>query len=122
MPTFDDARRLILSSVAPMRVERVCLLDAVGRVLPEEVVAPCNLPLCDNSAMDGYAVRAADCGGYAATGGLATGTGQRMAPRSPPPAAAGAGGQPVRLKITGYIPAGRLADHPLEPGCAFKIM
>jgi molybdopterin molybdotransferase len=107
MPTFDDARRLILGSVAPLRVERVGLLDAVGRVLAEDVVAPCDLPLCDNSAMDGYAVRAADCGGYAATD---------AAP------AAGAGGQPVRLKITGCIPAGGLAAHPLEPGCAIKIM
>jgi molybdopterin molybdotransferase len=107
MPSFDDARRLILSSVAPLRVERVGLLDAVGRVLAEDVVAPCDMPLCDNSAMDGYAVRAADCGGYAATD---------AAP------AAGAGAQAVRLKITGYIPAGRLPDRALEPGCAIKIM
>ena len=93
MPSFDEALRLILGSVAPLRVERVSLLDAVGRVLAEEVAAPCDIPACDNSAMDGYAVRAADCAG-----------------------------QPVRLKITGYIPAGRLAEHRLEPGCAFKIM
>lgn len=93
MPSFDEALRLILGSVAPLRVERVSLLDAVGRVLAEEVAAPCDIPACDNSAMDGYAVRAADCAG-----------------------------QPVRLKITGYIPAGRLAEHRLEPGCAIKIM
>jgi molybdopterin molybdotransferase len=90
-----------------LRVERVGLLDAVGRVLAEDVSAPCNIPACDNSAMDGYAVRSADCVGHAA-------------PDAAP--AAGAGVQPVRLKITGYIPAGRLPEHPLEPGCAIKIM
>jgi molybdopterin molybdotransferase len=112
MPTFDDARRLILNSVAPLRVERVGLLESVGKVLAEDVVAPWNMPRCDNSAMDGYAVRSADCGGYAATDA------------APPAAGAGvpAAGEPVRLNITGYIPAGRLPTHPVEPGCAIKIM
>ena len=57
MTSFEDALRLILGSVAPLRVERVSLLDATGRVLAEDVVAPWNMPACDNSAMDGFAVR-----------------------------------------------------------------
>jgi molybdopterin molybdotransferase len=102
MTSYEDALHLILGSVAPLRVERVSLLDAVSRVLAEDVVAPWDMPLCDNSAMDGFAVRSADCGGYTA--------------RDAAPAAG------ARLKITGYIPAGRLADRPLEPGCAIRIM
>ena len=109
MPSYENALRLILGSVAPLRVERVSLLDAVSRVLAEDVVAPWNLPACDNSAMDGFAVRSADCGGYAATAGV-------LAGNAPLPTAG------ARLKITGYIPAGRLADQPLEPGCAIRIM
>jgi molybdopterin molybdotransferase len=102
MTSYEDALCLILGSVAPLRVERVGLLDAVSRVLAEDVIAPWDMPLCDNSAMDGFAVRSADCGGAADS-----------------PAAAGAG---AKLRITGYIPAGRLPDQPLEPGCAIRIM
>ena len=108
MTSFEDALRLILGSVAPLRVERVSLLDAAGRVLAEDVVAPWNMPACDNSAMDGFAVRSADCVGYGPTDG--------------PPAASAGASAGARLKITGYIPAGKLADQPLEPGCAIRIM
>ena len=52
---------MILSSVSPLGVERVELLAALGRVVAEDVVAPWDLPSCDNSAMDGFAVRSADC-------------------------------------------------------------
>ncbi len=83
---------MILSSVSPLGAERVDLLAALGRVVSEDVVAPWDLPFCDNSAMDGYAVRADDCRG------------------------------PARLKITGYIPAGGTASVAVEPGCAVKIM
>ena len=93
MPSFDEARRIILANVAPLRVERVALLEAAGRVLAEEIVAAWNMPFCDNSAMDGFAVRSADC------------------------TAPGA-----RLKITGYLPAGATPEGALEPGCAIRIM
>ena len=62
MPTFEEARKTILDSVAPLGIERVMLLDAPGRVLAEDIAAPWDMPLWDNSAMDGYAVRSADCG------------------------------------------------------------
>ena len=92
MPTYEEARNIVLESVAPLGAERIETGRALGRTLAEDVVAPWPLPLCDNSAMDGYAVRADDCRG------------------------------PARLRITGYIPAGGTASVGVEPGCAVKIM
>src|SRR5580692_9410574 len=57
----DDAERLITERVASVDgYETVPLREAAGRVLVEDVVAPVNVPPFDNSAVDGYAVRAAD--------------------------------------------------------------
>ncbi len=93
MPTsFEDARKLILDHVTPLGTERVSLLDAVGRAIAEPVFASGDMPRFDNSAMDGFAVRAADCR------------------------------PGVALRISGYIPAGGRAEPPVEPGCAVKIM
>ena len=92
MPTYEEARSIVLESVAPLGAERVETGRALGRTLAEDVSAPWPLPFCDNSAMDGYAVRAVDCQG------------------------------PARLKITGYIPAGGTASVIVTPGCAVKIM
>ena len=36
MPTFDEARKMILDSVTPLGIERVALLDSLGRVIAEE--------------------------------------------------------------------------------------
>lgn len=93
MPTFEEARRVICDSVAPLGVERVSIFDAPERVIAEEITSPWNMPLCDNSAMDGFAVRAADCSAI-----------------------------PVTLRVTGYIPAGGTICGPVEPGCAIRIM
>ncbi len=57
---------LALAAVGPLGTEAVPLADALGRVLAVDVVAPLDLPLFDNSAMDGYAVRAADVAGASA--------------------------------------------------------
>lgn len=62
-PRFSaaDARRAILERLSPVAGwERVAVRDALGRVLAQDVFAPCNVPAHDNSAMDGYAVRFAD--------------------------------------------------------------
>lgn len=94
MVSFEEARRLILDTVQPLGVERISLLDATGRILAENIAAPWDLPLWDNSAMDGYAVRAEDC--------------QTI---------------PCRLRVTGFLPAGAKADGvTVEPGCAVRIM
>jgi molybdopterin molybdotransferase len=60
MLELEDALNRILSVVHPLGHETVALTEAAGRVLAEPVVSPVDLPRFDNSAMDGYAVRAAD--------------------------------------------------------------
>ena len=92
MTNYEQARRMIQEKVAPAGVERVLLLDAAGRVLAEDYTAPKDMPGWDNSAMDGFAVRSADC-----TPG-------------------------VVLKVTDYIPAGVSSDDVVAPGCAARIM
>ena len=92
MPTYEEARNIVLENVAPLGTERVETGRALGRTLAEDVAAPWPLPSWDNSAMDGYAVRTDDCRGAA------------------------------RLKITGYVPAGGSTAVIVTPGCAVKIM
>jgi molybdopterin molybdotransferase len=55
--TVEQAREQILTRVAMLPAERVVLLDALGRVLAEPVVAAREIPPWPNSSMDGYAVR-----------------------------------------------------------------
>jgi molybdopterin molybdotransferase len=60
MISFDEARELVLAGLAPLERESVPLAGALGRVLAEEIVAREDLVGYSRSAMDGYAVRAAD--------------------------------------------------------------
>jgi molybdopterin molybdotransferase len=92
MPAFEEARRIILEHAMPLGTERVGLLESVGRVLWEDISAPWDLPSFSNSAMDGYAVRAADC------------QDGRVLP------------------IIDYVPAGERAEKSVAPGTAIKIM
>jgi len=91
-PSFEEAVRLILDAVSPLESESVSLLDSLGRISAVDVSAPWSTPRCDNSAMDGFAVRAADC----------------------EPGAA--------LPIAGYMPAGATPIPAVGPRCAIKIM
>lgn len=61
--SVDDALARILDRVRPLEGERVPLSDAVGRVLSEPARALVDLPPFASSAMDGFAVRAADTPG-----------------------------------------------------------
>lgn len=68
MLTVTEARTTILSAAQSLvaekplhKTETVFLLESCGRILAQDVIATVNVPPCDNSAMDGYAVRAADC-------------------------------------------------------------
>ncbi len=97
MISVDEALAEILSHVRPLDAERVQVLDALGRVLAEEIVSDIDIPPFDNSAMDGYAVRAADIAG--------------AAPESP-----------VRLRVAGSVAAGYVAEQRVEPGTAIRIM
>ena len=59
-----EAERLIAERIVPVAErETVALREAAGRVLAADVVAPFDLPPFDNSAVDGYAVRAEDLDG-----------------------------------------------------------
>ncbi|MGH3876306.1 MAG: molybdopterin molybdotransferase MoeA [Actinophytocola sp.] len=97
-PLSVDEYRLRLASLVPAApVVPTPLAECVGRVLGEDVVSPVALPPFDNSAMDGYAVRAADVAG---------------ADR----------GAPVRLPVPEDIPAGRTDVVALRAGTAHRIM
>ncbi len=57
----DKAREAIRACLVPVaEAERVAVRAALGRILAEDVVSPIDVPAHDNSAMDGYALRAAD--------------------------------------------------------------
>ncbi|MCL6271367.1 molybdopterin molybdotransferase MoeA [Sansalvadorimonas sp. 2012CJ34-2] len=59
--SLDDAIASLTSSVSPIsETELISLADCDGRVLAENITSPINVPSHDNSAMDGYALRAAD--------------------------------------------------------------
>ncbi len=60
MITEDDALDRILASVAPLTPESVPITEALARFSAGDVLSPADLPRFDQSAMDGYAVRAAD--------------------------------------------------------------
>jgi molybdopterin molybdotransferase len=62
MHTLEQARAEMLEVIAPLPAETAPLAQAAGRVLAAEVRAAVDLPRFDNSAMDGYAVRAVDAG------------------------------------------------------------
>jgi len=63
----DDALALVLKDLTPLEVEQVPLAEAHGRVLAEDLAATMTQPPFDASAMDGYAVRAADIAALPAT-------------------------------------------------------
>ena len=60
MITVEKATREILDAIPVLGLEKVNILEALGRVLGEDVFAPRNIPPQDNSAMDGFAVNAED--------------------------------------------------------------
>jgi molybdopterin molybdotransferase len=95
--TVPEAVTRITERIAPRAAERVPLLDALGRVLAEPAVATYTLPQWDNSAMDGYAVRAGDIAGATAE-------------------------QPVDLPVLETVAAGAFATQPVGPGQAIRIM
>ena len=60
MISLDAARALLLGGVVPMAAEQVALADAAGRILAADVIASFDQPALPTSAMDGYAIAAAD--------------------------------------------------------------
>ena len=60
MHTLEEARAEMLQAITPLAAETIPLPQAAGRVLAMGAQAKIDLPRFDNSAMDGYAVRAAE--------------------------------------------------------------
>src|SRR5258708_40229932 len=60
MISADQALKIVLENVTSLGVERIPILDALARVLAENISSSRDIPGFDNSAMDGYAVRATD--------------------------------------------------------------
>jgi molybdopterin molybdotransferase len=99
--TVEEARARMLAAAAPLVAEQVVLDLAVGRVLAEPVTALRNQPPFAASAMDGWAVRAADApgrlaiigesaAGHAFTGPVGKGEAVRIFTGAPVPAGADA--------------------------------
>ena len=86
---LEEARERMLNGVEPLGVERIALSNALGRVLAEPVLALVTLPPWDNSAMDGFAVRAADVAGASNEA-------------------------PVRLRVVGEVAAGHVPTMTVE--------
>src|SRR5881397_2322560 len=96
MLTPTEAARLILEHIAPLPAARRPLREALDLVLAEDVASPIDLPAWDNSAMDGYAARAAD-----------------VAPARPE--------RKVTLAVIETVPAGRFPTKALGPAQATRI-
>ena len=97
MQNVDDYLAEILAAIRPLTPRELSLEDADGGVLAEDITAQWPLPPFDNSAMDGYAVRAAD---------LAAATAEH----------------PVTLPVTGEVAAGDTREHQVAPGSCVRIM
>ncbi len=97
MLSVEEAATRITASVAPLAPLRVPLPSALGAVLAEDAISPITLPHWDNSAMDGYAVVAADVAGADET-------------------------RPVALPVVGTIAAGAQPERALARGEAMRIM
>ncbi|ATY15106.1 molybdopterin molybdenumtransferase MoeA [Amycolatopsis sp. AA4] len=93
MISVDEYRETVTELLGRAPVRTVPVAEAAGLVLARDVLAGVALPPFDNSAMDGYAVRAADVADV-----------------------------PVTLPVADDIPAGRVDVKPLEPGTAQRIM
>ncbi len=93
MISVEEALAYILKHFQPLEPETVPLLDALDRVLTQDIVSDINVPPFNNSAMDGYAVRAIDVAK-----------------------------PPMTLRVIGDVAAGYTATRAVEPGTAMRIM
>ncbi len=97
MISVEEAQDAILPHIPRLGRERVHIMAALGRVLAEDVVAPRPIPPWANSAMDGYAVRAADL-------------------------VAVSGENPATLRVVAELQAGFESSRAVGPGEVIRIM
>jgi molybdopterin molybdotransferase len=97
MLTVEEALQKILDAVDVLDEETVPIIDAAGQVLAEDVASDVTVPPLDNSAMDGYAVRAADTQEASET-------------------------SPKYLKVIDTVMAGAISNKEVTPGTAIRIM
>lgn len=97
MISVEAALEIILSGIKPLGMERINILSSLGRVLGEDISASIDNPPWDNSAMDGYALRAIDI---------------KTASKD----------KPVILKVIEDLPAGYTAKKTIKKGEAIRIM
>lgn len=95
--TVQEALTAVLAGVSVVSAEQVPLLEALGRVLAQDVVAQDSLPPFANSSMDGYALIAADL-------------------------AAASQENPAILRVVGDVAAGAVQDVVVQRGTAVRIM
>ncbi|HLI91112.1 MAG TPA: gephyrin-like molybdotransferase Glp [Ktedonobacteraceae bacterium] len=96
MISVEEALERILSEIEPLNIVQLPLSEALGAVLAQDIIAQEDIPPFANSAMDGFALLSKD-----------------SKPRD---------GQPPRLRVTGGVAAGYVADRPVEEGTAMRIM
>ena len=96
MLEFEEALARVLAAVPVPTSETISLNEAAGRVLAGQIRSPVDLPGFDNSAMDGYALRAAD-----------------VASAKPD--------SPVRLRLAGKVPAGELFAGKVTAGTCVRL-
>ena len=97
MISVKEAQNKILSFIQLLGSEKVSLLEALGRVIAEDVYASRDLPPYDNSGMDGYAVRHEDIQNASSD-------------------------HPIRLEVVEDLPAGFISSKTIEKGQAIRIM
>jgi len=97
MISVEQALEKILSRVDVLEEEQRPILDSMGQVLAEDIYSTIDIPPLDNSAMDGYAVRAEDTRGAS-----------QQSPRF--------------LRVIDTVMAGSISGYEVEPGTAVRIM
>jgi molybdopterin molybdotransferase len=103
--SIDEGRARVLEAVRPLDVEDAALTEALDRVVARDIASPRDVPPFDNSAMDGFAVRAGPAAELEVVGESRAGR--------PSPAEVGQG-EAIRISTGAAIPAGATAVVPVE--------
>jgi molybdopterin molybdotransferase len=103
--SIDEGRARVLDAVQPLDIQDAALTDALDRVVARDIASPRDVPPFDNSAMDGFAVRAGPAAELEVVGESRAGR--------PSPAEVGQG-EAIRISTGAAIPAGATAVVPVE--------